>query len=250
MFLVHHEYLFPVHGLERKEAETSLIQDVFRALLIAQPFLWIWIIEDERGLKIIDDVNAPYWFSVLVFVWSVLILIFDVNIGFYTSELLILYALMVFVSTWVLVLNHSFIFRKAIATSFLIVYLNSWYWESFLHIWAILENGFNLNQFFQALHLLPAVYFLMRYKFDTPNAVDQVSKGFLVSTIIGFSRSLRIWKYLPMIHTEQTVYFINHGLMIMNRLICWVFLFNAIIIWGMHRSDYRKLMRQTKVLYT
>jgi len=119
-----------------------------------------------------------------------------------------------------------------------------------LHIWTIMENGFNRNQFFQALHLIPAVYFLMLYKFDVNRSVDQVGKGFFISTVIGFARQFRIWKYLPIEHTTQTVYFFNHGLMIFNRLICLVFLFNAIIIWGMHKSDYRKLMRQTKILYT
>jgi len=113
-----------------------------------------------------------------------------------------------------------------------------------------MENGFNQNQFFQALHLLPAIYFLIRYRFDVSMAVDQLGKGFFISTIIGFSRNFRIWQYLPIVHTQQTVYFFNHGLMIMNRLICWVFLFNAIIIWGMQKDDYRKLMRQTKILYT
>ncbi len=157
---------------------------------------------------------------------------------------------MVWITTQILIKKHYFRFRKAIATSFLIVYLNSFYWESFLHIWVILESGFNRNQFFQFLHLIPAFYFLMRYRFDVPNAVDQLGKGFFISTVIGFSRHYRIWKYLPIIHTEQTVYFFNHGLMILNRLICWVFLFNTIIIWGIHKSDYRKLMRQTKVLYT
>jgi len=185
-----------------------------------------------------------------VFLWSVIIIIFDISIGFYTAELLILYAWMVLASTRILIKEHYFSFRKAIATSFLIVYLNSFYWESFLHIWTIMENGFNRNQFFQALHLIPAFYFLMRYKFDVNRAVDQVGKGFFISTVIGFSRQFRIWKYLPIEHTAQTVYFFNHGLMIFNRLICWVFLFNAIIIWGMHKSDYRKLMRQTDILYS
>jgi len=29
-----------------------------------------------------------------------------------------------------------------------------------------------------------------------------------------------------------------------------IYLFNIIVIWGMHKSDYRKLMRQTQILYT
>jgi len=220
-------------------------------LIIAQPFLWIWIIEDDRWEFLNNRWGtSKFLFDVVTGQLLLSIWLLKIDIGFYTNELLILYIGMVWISTDVLIKKHDLSFRKAIATSFLIVYLNSFYWESFLHIWVILESGFNRNQFFQALHLIPAFYFLMRYRFDRRIAVDQLGKGFFISTVIGFARHYRIWKYLPLIHTKQTVYFFNHGLMILNRLICWVFLFNAIIIWGMHKSDYRKLMRQTKVLYT
>lgn len=226
-----------------------MIIELFRALVIFQPFIWIWIIEDEKSFKILNDVNMELWFSVLVFCWSILIFIYDLGIGFYTTELLILYAWMVWVTVQVLIKKFKFTFRNAIANSFLIVYLNSWYWESFLHIWVIMEKGFNMNQLVQALHLLPAIYFLMSYRFDVEMAIDQLGKGFFISAMIGMIKHFRLWQYIPLDHTYQTVYFFNHGLMIMNRLICWVFLFNTIIIWGMHKADYLNLMRQTKILY-
>jgi len=223
--------------------------DIFRAFIIAQPFLWIWIIEDDRWEFLNEDIYLFY--SQILFCFLIFIIpAFKIKIDFFTTELLFLYTGMIWITNLVLIREFKYSFRKAIANSFLIVYLNSFYWESFLHIWVILESGFNRNQFFQALHLIPAFYFLMRYRFDRRIAVDQLGKGFFISTVIGFSRQFRIWQYLPIEHTAQTVYFFNHGLMILNRLICWVFLFNAIIIWGMHKSDYRKLMRQTKRLYT
>jgi hypothetical protein len=218
-----------------------LIQDIFRALVIAQPFLWMWIIEDDRW-KVLNDVNADIWFSICAYAWISLIILFDVNIGFFSAELLILYALMVWASTMILIRKHFFSFRKAISNSFLIVYLNSYYWESFLHLWAINENGFNMNQVFQALRLIPAVYFIFRYKFDVKEASDHLLMGFSISALIGVIRIYRLWKYLPIVYSTQTVYFFNHGLMILNRLICLVYLFDAIIIWGMHKADYLKLM--------
>lgn len=216
--------------------------------MIAQPFLWIWILEDDRWEFLNDEDYYPI-FHVSSFLLVLFLIGSKFEIGFYSNELLILYSAMVWITTNILIFKFHFSFRKAIANSFLIVYLNSYYWESFMHIWAIQENGLNMNQVFQALHLVPAVYFVLRYKFDVQEAIDQFGRGFFVSAIIGFTRAFRLWKYLPMVHSEQTVYFINHGLMIMNRLICWVYLFNIVIVWGMHKNDYRKLMRQTKILY-
>jgi len=225
-----------------------LIVDLFRALIIAQPFLWMWIIEDDRW----EFLNNSFW--VVLFNWLTgaiigLVFFFKISIGFYTSELLIFYTFLVWASVMIMGNRHSYDFRKAIANSFLIVYLNSYYWESFLHIWAIQENGFNMNQIFQALHLIPAAYFIVRYRFDFKNALDEFGKGFFFSAIFGFIRVFRMWKYLPITHTTLTIYAINHSLMILNRLICLIYLFRIVVVWGMHKSDYRKLMRQTKILY-
>jgi hypothetical protein len=210
----------------------------------------MWIIEDENSFSILEDVNIEIWFHVMAFFCSVSVIIFDINIGLYTKGLLFLYILMVWGSVTVLMKIHHFSFRKAIANSFLIVYLNSWYWESFMHIWAIQENGLNMNQLFQALHLIPAIYFIIRYKFDIEKASMQLFKGFIFSALIGMMINFRVWKYLPIVHTDQTVFFFNHVLILMNRLICLVYLFNAIIIWGKHKKDHPKLMRQTDILNT
>ena len=212
-----------------------MLETLFRAFVILQPFLWIWILEDDRFEFLNKEkVYDLFWYGVIFA--SFAFLIEDINIGFYSSELLLVYSCLVSWGVLALMKNFNWHFREALATSFLLVYLNSWYWESFLHIWAIQENGINMNQIFQLLHLIPGVYFLIRYEFDKDRVVGELAKGFMVSTIIGFMRIYRVWKYLPMVHTEATVYFFNHGLMILNRIVCFVFLFNAIINWGMSKK--------------
>jgi len=210
-----------------------MLETLFRAFLIVQPFLWIWILEDDR-FEFLNHKEGFALFSYGAFFAITFFFICDFSIGFYSSELLFLYSALVWWGILVLMKNFNWNFREALATSFLLVYLNSWYWEAFLHIWAIQENGINMNQIFQLLHLIPGVYFLIRYEFDKHKAVDELAKGFMVSTIIGFMRIYRVWNYLPIIHTEASVYFFNHGLMILNRVICFVFLFHAIITWGMN----------------
>ena len=213
-----------------------MLETLFRAFVILQPFLWIWILEDDR-FEFLNYKDSWAFFNYGFIVFIAFIGINNVSIGFYSPELLAVYSFLVWWGILVLMKNFNWHFREALATSFLLVYLNSWYWESFLHIWAIQENGINMNQIFQLLHLIPGVYFLIRYEFDKDRVVGELAKGFMVSTIIGFMRIYRVWKYLPMVHTEATVYFFNHGLMILNRIVCFVFLFNAIINWGVHKKE-------------
>ena len=215
-----------------------MLETLFRAFVVVQPFLWIWILEDDR-FEFLSKDNGKHWawFTYGFVAFIAFIGTYNFSIGFYSTELLAVYSFLVWWGILVLKKNFNWHFREALATSFLLVYLNSWYWESFLHIWAIQENGITRNQIFQLLHLIPGVYFLIRYEFDKNMSVDELAKGFMVSTIIGFMRVYRVWKYLPMVHTEATVYFFNHGLMILNRVICFVFLFNAIINWGMDARE-------------
>ena len=210
-----------------------MFETLFRAFVILQPFLWIWILEDDR-FEFLNHERVEGLFTYGVLLWLAAVWIWEISIGFYSSELLIGYSFLVWWGILALKKNFNWHFREALATSFLLVYLNSWYWESFLHIWAIQEKGINMNQMFQLLHLIPGVYFLIRYEFDKDRALNELAKGFFVSTIIGYMRIYRVWKYLPMVHTATTVYFFNHGLMILNRVISFVFLFNAIISWGMN----------------
>ena len=212
-----------------------MLETVFRAFVIVQPFFWMWVLEDDR-FEFLNREKAQDKFNIFAMLFLLFLVFSNFSIGFYSDELLIVYACLVQWGIFVLMKNFGWGFRASVATSFLLVYLNSWYWESFLHIWAILENGINPNQIFQLLHLIPGVYFWIRYDFDKNIVVDELAKGFMASTIIGLMRVYRVWKYLPMVHTESTVVFFNHGLMILNRIICFIFLFNAIIKWGEHKK--------------
>jgi hypothetical protein len=215
-----------------------MLETLFRAFVIVQPFLWMWILEDDR-FEFLNGDESFTLFSVLAMLWGVgLWLNPGFHIGLYSSEILFVYSFLVWWGILALIKNFGWDFREALATSFLLVYLNSWYWESFLHIWAIQENGINANQLFQLLHLIPGIYFLIRYEFDKNKAVDELAKGFIASTIIGLARKTRFYLQFPFMTLPLSVVF-DHGLMILNRVICFVFLFNAVISWGAHKKTPR-----------
>jgi hypothetical protein len=213
-----------------------LIETIFRAFVVYQPFLWMWVLEDER-FEGIDDVNIDSWFGVSVFVFIVLVSIFQFSIAFYSTELLIVYALLVWAGAWVCKHTFNYSFKDAVAISFLITYLNSWYWEGILHLWAIMENGMNANQLVQLGHLIPGLYFLKQWEFDVQESANCLMKGWAIAGLITFTRKARLWKYLPIVFTDWNVAFIDHGLMNVNRVICFYYLLKAIVRWGMPKQD-------------
>jgi hypothetical protein len=204
----------------------------------------MWILEDDRS-KFIDDVNIDAWFGVSVFAFIAFVGMFDIHIGFYSSGLLMLYAFLVWWGTWVCERAFNYKFKDALAISFLITFLNSYYWEGVLHLWAIMENGMNQNQFFQMLHLIPALYFLYRWEFDARESANMLLKGWAFAGLITFARKGRIWQYLPIVFTNWNVTFIDRGLMNLNRIICFYYLTKAIVRWGMPKKDME--MREPEV---
>lgn len=210
-------------------------EDLFRALLIIQPFFWMWVLEDDR----FDFLNRGNFMGALVQVtvcFVIAVLFMGFKVGPYSTGLIVVYAFFVL---WVCSRCYDrfrWPFRESIALAFLIVYLNSWYWEGVLHLWAIAENGFNMNQAFQMLHLIPGIYFLIRWEFDRKEAGNDLLKGWAFSGLISFARMGRIWLFLPLVHTSFSVFFFNQGLMMLNRVICLWYLTNAIASWGAPRE--------------
>ncbi len=212
-------------------------EDLFRAFLIVQPFFWMWVLEDDRfDFLNRDNVLGDFICGGVFFVIVVLLSWFKV--GQYSTGLIIFYAFFVL---WVcsrIYDEFRWPFRESVALAFLIVYLNSWYWEGVLHLWALAENGFNLNQAFQMIHLIPGIYFLIRWEFDRREAGHNLLMGWVISGVISFARMWRVWKYLPMVHTSFSVLWLNQGLMMLNRVICLYYLTNAIAGWGSPKEAF------------
>lgn len=181
-------------------------------------------------MKILNHPKAEGYFLVIVFSGTFWVRFFELSIGFYSMELLILYSLFVAYFTEVIYRHDKYSFKEAMAISFLVVYLNSWYWEGLLHLWTISANGINLNQIYQLAHLIPAVYFLIRWEFYVNGSIDALMKGWLASGVITFLRLTRFWIGWGI--TGNMAVTFNHGLMNLNRIVCLFYLYFAIVRFG------------------
>jgi hypothetical protein len=80
--------------------------------------------------------------------------------------------------------SSKYSLKDAVALGFLIVFINSYYWEFMLHFNVIIFHGVNFNQVIQAFHLIPAYYLIKRIEFyDTKDVKKKIIYGLMISGI-------------------------------------------------------------------
>ena len=133
---------------------------ILRILVYAQSFLWLYLLNRDFEIKsIIIKVLFPVC---LVFIYFIL---HETGFEFnqYTNNLLKYYIVLILFSYNIL--RFSYPFKNAVCLSFLLVFINSFYWESMLHLNAIIFNGLSFNQFVQSFHLITAYYLYKMFNF-------------------------------------------------------------------------------------
>jgi hypothetical protein len=158
-----------------------MIAFLLRSLVYVQSFIWLIIlfsdivIENEK-----DDKSIAFIiYSLMVYVF---VLQYQLSFSQYPTRILQLYILMVIVTFGLL--SSEYRFKEALCLSFLIVFINSYYWEMMLHINAIIFNGLNFNQIVQAFHLIPAYFLYKRITFKHPKRVlKMLLYGLFVSAL-------------------------------------------------------------------
>lgn len=126
------------------------------SIVYAIPFIWLYILNKDI------DVKGRYIKLLYPVALSSLYMILGITgFGFnqYTNSLLKFYVLLMIYSYYVL--SHNYNFKDTVSLSFLLVFINSYYWEFMLHLNFIMFNGLSLNQVIQGFHLVPT-YFLYR----------------------------------------------------------------------------------------
>jgi len=133
--------------------------DVFyliRGLVYAQSLLWIKLLDYDIHIK---NIYIRLSFSTSLGILYLWLAITGFQFNQYTNYLLRFYVFLMLYTLVILRLYHNF--YNSVCLTFLLVFINSYYWEFALHFNAILFYGLSFNQFIQALHLIPA-YLLYR----------------------------------------------------------------------------------------
>jgi len=193
----------------------EIIKFVFRALVYGQVFLWWWLYDQdwlnhkvsEHGIELLMSGGV---LGVAFFVsWN------HWGVSQYTPSIILQYCLLYYLA-WS-VYRNKFSWVQALSVMGLTVFLNSYYWESVLHIHEIKQFGLSPNVILQMVHLLPVAFFMKRFKFNKNEALNDLTKGFFVSFVVAFV-TLRYLKWqafspiIPVIYRKlikTVLYFIN-----------------------------------------
>jgi len=127
--------------------------------------LWIYLYRIDLGDKLEGLAQTLFYIGSMCA--CIYIIKWGPHIGNFTPWLLLQYTLYVMLS--VMVLSERFGFRQALCLGFLIVFLNSFYWEIFYHVlefqvWLPYSLGFEwwYLRILQWLRLVPA-FFLVKW---------------------------------------------------------------------------------------
>jgi len=148
-----------------------------QVMVLGQPLVWMWLYDSE--FRVPDVVK--YYFYLIGFQFILLIATTGFEIGFYTSSLLIQYALLTMGATFLY--NQRKPIKEAVSLAFLTVFLNSFYWELPLHLAEVFSGGLYVGMLVQFWRLVPAVWFLKNYTFDN-RSKKTLAKGLLFSLVL------------------------------------------------------------------
>ena len=189
---------------------------VFQFTVLAQPFLWMWLY-DSPVLTIRESFKDK--FATIGLCAAALIYKTGFSVAYYTTSILIQYIIMTLLATYIYNLRYDI--KQAICLAFLTVYLNSFYWESPLHLAEIIEyHGLRSHMLPQFLRLTPVLFFASHYTFNA-GSVKLLASGYFFSYIVLLLKkfSYRVLHYVA---------YHNHATM-MVRFVCMVVLVTAIM---------------------
>lgn len=188
--------------------------DVFyllRGIVYAQSFIWLYLLDKKI------EINNRYIRLSFPISLGLFYLILDIT-GFefsqYTNELLKVYTILMLYSYFIL--RNKYGFKNTVSLNFLVVFINSYYWEFMLHLNVIMFYGLSFNQFIQALHLIP-VFFLYRMVEikDNRRTLKLICYGLVISTL-----NLLFLNLLPL-NLFGFIIMINRGLINnITRFLC------------------------------
>jgi len=181
---------------------------IFQGLILLQPLFWMWLHNSqiwfrERAAAELFTIGSV---AAFFFAWSL-----GVSMGYYTTFLILQY--IVFTVLAVYLFNTRRSFKHAISLGFLVVFLNSFYWEAPLHLAELLGSGPHIGMLVQVWRLAPLPFLLKNYSFDK-YAKPTLAVGLFVSTVIMYLRiylHIKYWWIYPL-----------------NRLICLLLLVKVV----------------------
>jgi len=170
-----------------------MLRVLIRALIFLQPLFWIFILRLKKN----EGLNGLSWFifpAWIIFFFTVRYK--ELSFEYYSTDLLMLYSTMVFGIFFFLQVHFED--KNALALSFLLVYVNSFYWESSLHLAALISGEIvnTLTQAITHLYFIPLLLYSIKI-YDEKRAIKLLIYGLIFTAIctlgIGLQYPFRVF---------------------------------------------------------
>lgn len=149
------------------------------SIVYAIPFIWLYILNKKVE---INNYYIKLLYPVSLGIIYLMLVITGFGFNQYTNELLKFYTLLMLYAQFIL--RYEYNFKDAVCLSFLLVFINSYYWEFMLHLNFIMFNGLSLNQVIQGFHLVPAYFLYRRIEIKDINRFKRlILYGLVISTL-------------------------------------------------------------------
>jgi len=164
-----------------------------QAALLLQMVLWLKLYHAQIDLG--KTVETLFYLGGIAALTA--IQFYQPHMGFFTPWLLTQYTIYVMAS--VTVFKTRFNFRKSLCLGFLVVFLNSFYWEFFYHVYefqlwwpASLSLSWWYLRIPQWIRLIPAWFLHRNFRLDTVPIV----LGLVASYALTYARFVLNWSYI------------------------------------------------------
>ena len=165
--------------------EQTVFGYITQVMILGQPLVWMWLYDSK--LRVLDSLKYNFYF--IGFQFIILVYASGFEVGFYTTSLLIQYALLTMGATFLY--NQRNPIKEAVSLAFLTVFLNSFYWEVPLHLAELFSGAPHVGMLVQLWRLFPAVWFMKNYVFDE-GSKKTLAKGLLFSLVLNVVAYLQI----------------------------------------------------------
>lgn len=204
-----------------------LIDYVIHLAIFSQPFIWWYIYNKNYRIPyILEEVIN------IIFIWiMIMVSLIGLRYEYYSNVLIIQYIMMVTISYNIF--KRRFDITQAIALSFLVVYMNSFYWESVIHFTEYTQNIINRTLFLnprELWRLTPVLFFLKKFKYDKNYSIIMLLRGIIISFVIGYI-NFGILRYSVLINYPLIFNihpFIREILFLINRFISLFYLMKVV----------------------
>jgi len=166
---------------------------ILRVLVYAQSLIWIYLL--DKNIRI-NSIFIKSLFIPLLAITYGLIDMTQFSFNQYPYYLLRYYIGLILYSY--VVLRFKYNFYDTVCLSFLLVFINSYYWEFISHFNAIIFYGLSFNQFIQAFHLIPAYLLYKKIWIENRKGFFKlIGLGLIISNInlLAYNFINRFWFY-------------------------------------------------------